>query len=589
LLEGKGKGKEKGETGGEVFLTPEEMLQAEKDRDEEKRRQLLAKERRMTERELDEARKREDARLAGELGRELGRKAVKAKVDHRNYAVRSIRSAKQVGRDLNKEVMADSVKGAEGMEGFLTDDERWLRNYSIHSVKRGVNVSCSFNPRSGLCYTCLGEPHRAWESDGVPVAVVLADQSFPANVPSADGGECLRVMRVEDGSLHELTSELLQVLKRNMVIPGMVIMLGSLSQLGKCGEWIKNRNLLLPFVSVSGVGSHTLRSLLEFLNWVDNLQDPEMELLRGVRRQYVAEFLSPVEGGQQWAGERQNMMLPISLYGEGVMLYKSREWGPLPRELRPVSEDEEAEWLGKLSTAMGREVNISLATTVASGRTLSAVRSLEEDGGQMIYKVASDSNAARTVVALTRKGVAAEKFGQRGWSLSVEKDVQELVSALKDADMSKQVLVFHCMDNGSFFSMDRCGGSSLPKKKNNAYHITGKLVVASGYALELMVEQMAHIVKEGKVGTAVVITPMPRYLDPCCIEHGAGKTEDQLEEERGKLLKAVWNLKREVFQLLAKLHWRGLCRDACRDPGNLNRLASPLGRAPLLLIRRTWV
>ena len=75
--------------------------------------------------------------------------------------------------------------------------------------------------------------------------------------------------------------------------------------------------------------------------------------------------------------------------------------------------------------------------------------------------------------------------------------MRELVNALKEADMSKQVLVFHCMDNGSFFSMDRCGGSSLPKKKNNAYHITGKLVVASGYALELMVEQMAHIVKEG--------------------------------------------------------------------------------------------
>ncbi len=357
---------------------------------------------------------------------------MKAKVDHRHYSVCSIRSAKQVGRDLNKRVTADSVMVADGLEGFLTDNERWLRNYNIHSVERGVNFSCSFNPRSGMCYTCLGEPHRAWESDGAPVAVVLSDQSFPANVPAADGGECLRVMRVEDGSLHELTSELLQVLKRNMVVSGMVIMLGSFSQLGKygtawyAGEWIKNRNLvrrepgdvlvvpLLPFVSVAGVGSHVLRSLLELLNWVDDLQDPEMELLRGVRRQYVAEFLSPVEGGQQWAGERQNMMLPISLYGEGVMLYKSREWGPLPRELRPVSEDEEAEWMGKLSTAMGREVNISLATAVASGRTLSAVRSLEEDGGQMVYKVAGASNGARTVAALTRKGVAAEKFGQRG-------------------------------------------------------------------------------------------------------------------------------------------------------------------------------
>ncbi len=40
------------------------------------------------------------------------------------------------------------------------------------------------------------------------------------------------------------------------------------------------------------------------------------------------------------------------------MLYKSREWGLLPRELRPVSEDEESNWIGKLSTAMSREVNI---------------------------------------------------------------------------------------------------------------------------------------------------------------------------------------------------------------------------------------
>jgi hypothetical protein len=57
----------------------------------------------------------------------------------------------QGGRDLNKEMISEVIEGSEGMEGFLTDDERWLRNYNIHSVERGVNVSCSFNPRSGLC------------------------------------------------------------------------------------------------------------------------------------------------------------------------------------------------------------------------------------------------------------------------------------------------------------------------------------------------------------------------------------------------------------------------------------------------------
>jgi hypothetical protein len=70
-----GKVKEKGGASGEVFLTPEEVLQNERDREEERRKQQLAKERRKIERELEEARKREDARLAGELGRELGRKA----------------------------------------------------------------------------------------------------------------------------------------------------------------------------------------------------------------------------------------------------------------------------------------------------------------------------------------------------------------------------------------------------------------------------------------------------------------------------------------------------------------------------------
>jgi hypothetical protein len=70
------------------------------------------------------------------------------------------------------------------------------------------------------------------------------------------------------------------------------------------------------------------------------------------------------------------------------------------------------------------------------------------------------------------------------------------------------------MDNGVFFSMDRNGGSSLPKKVSGTYHIPGKLVVASGYALEMMAEQMATVAKETKPGMLVVITPMPRYLDP---------------------------------------------------------------------------
>jgi hypothetical protein len=191
---------------------------------------------------------------------------------------------------------------------------------------------------------------------------------------------------------------------------------------------------------------------------------------------------------------------------------------------------------------------------VASGRTLAAVREMEENRQMVEFVVARASNADRSVVAQARKGVTVTKIGRAGWSLSVEKDVSDGNAELKSMGMEKIVLVFYCMDNACFFSMNRTGGSSLPNRVGKIYHIPGKLVVASGYSLEMMTEEMARVIREVKRMLAVVVTPMPRYLDPCCEEHEGGKTEEKRKEEQEKLLKAVWALKRETFQLLAKAH-----------------------------------
>ncbi len=156
----------------------------------------------------------------------------------------------------------------------------------------------------------------------------------------------------------------------------MVIMLGSMTQLARygtawyAGEWIKARNELgdvlvvpvLPLVGSVVENATLVCSLTEFLHWVDDLQDPEMELLRGVRKQYVEEFLGRSEEGEPWAEDLQNLMMPISLYTEGLMLYRSRHWGNLPTCLRQVDEHEEERWVGKIGTAMCREINISLAS-----------------------------------------------------------------------------------------------------------------------------------------------------------------------------------------------------------------------------------
>jgi hypothetical protein len=108
-------------------------------------------------------------------------------------------------------------------------------------------------------------------------------------------------------------------------------------------------------------------------------------------------------------------MLPISLNSEGLTLYKSRKWGNLGVGLRMVSEEEETEWLLKISAEINNLLRLSLVTAVSGvsgARTLSAVRAEEEGSGQLVFKVVVASNAARTAAALTRKGEEAEKVGK---------------------------------------------------------------------------------------------------------------------------------------------------------------------------------
>jgi hypothetical protein len=70
----------------------------------------------------------------------------------------------------------------------------------------------------------------------------------------------------------------------------------------------------------------------------------------------------------------------------------------------------------------------------------------------------------------------------------------------------------------------------------------------------MMVEQMLRVADEVRPDLTIIITPMPRYLDPCCEEHGAGRSEEALEVERQRMLKAVWGMKKETFPMVAKAH-----------------------------------
>jgi hypothetical protein len=146
--------------------------------------------------------------------------SVPVTVRHPDNMYKAVRSVLSGGQDPLK--LNPRMKFNRGEDpGFMVPgDERILRNANMCSMEEKRICSTSFDPVSGRCYTCLNGDHRAWAArDGGPICVVLTDQHFPANIPANSAGECMRILRIENGSLSEMADELLKLVPLKDGIP----------------------------------------------------------------------------------------------------------------------------------------------------------------------------------------------------------------------------------------------------------------------------------------------------------------------------------------------------------------------------------
>jgi hypothetical protein len=194
-------------------------------------------------------------------------------------------------------------------------------------MERRVNVSASFTD-SGWCHTCLTGRHEARKGkDGQPVVVVAGDHHFPANLPASGQGECMRIMRVENGSLSEITHELIKKMPKGGAEAGTVVMLGSAIQLGVesvafyASEWKRCRNILkkelgdiivIPLLHLTPVGIEdrtVLRGMIDMAAWFDDMEESELRLIRNTRMNFFEVNLGRQDRGRL-PGELEDAGLP---------------------------------------------------------------------------------------------------------------------------------------------------------------------------------------------------------------------------------------------------------------------------------------
>ncbi len=98
-------------------------------------------------------------------------------------------------------------------------------------IEKKQNITTSFSPKTLMCSACpaRGE-HPAFGEGGNHQCFILSDQNFPGCVP-VTAGECLKIIRIENGMLGELVGCFLDLFRGKILPAGSRVVLFSTTHL----------------------------------------------------------------------------------------------------------------------------------------------------------------------------------------------------------------------------------------------------------------------------------------------------------------------------------------------------------------------
>ena len=127
------------------------------------------------------------------------------------------------GIKINTTPVGDFISGGDGR----------LSKTVVHAdFGAKINSSMSFDIRSMACICC---PLKHTMSEGKRMAFILADQAFPAALPSETEKSCPFILRIENESIADLVSHFLDITNSCKIPPGSVSVASSATQMARCG------------------------------------------------------------------------------------------------------------------------------------------------------------------------------------------------------------------------------------------------------------------------------------------------------------------------------------------------------------------
>ena len=399
--------------------------------------------------------------------------------------------------------------------------------------------------------------------EGVRQCFVLSDHNFPAVLP-CENGECLKIIRIEDGSLPELVNCWLELTQGKNIPAGSVLLIFSATHLlmeglGGFMEDLVTEIRRLESIFGGGVipipgipvflggcnSKEVIRETWDLMGWMRS--KGELKLPKAWSNLVVSLL------GGEGAGNLQGNRTTRTRMPESLKTYANRSWvspggAMLFNELQPAPIELEKKIICGLLKDLNANFDLGLDTAPDFTRT----RKKEPAERPKILMIGA-SNAGRAAAEFEERGYTVLKICTPGWRANKDPvqqilpKVQEALKQLKESD----VVIIQCLDNTAYYSRTEEGGDIPIRKYDNKFHVEGDLVLATKERQRIMFNNLEPLLQLLGNRKVILTTPSPRYLYENCCErddHATNRHDEDFEETmRASLREFRINFKSFLF------------------------------------------
>jgi hypothetical protein len=452
---------------------------------------------------------------------------------------------------------------------FFNKDDLRIKKVHIRSFfTQKQNVSFSFDPTSLTCNNCENRlAHSIIKSGSDHCSVfILSDQCFPPVLPAVGPGDCINIIRIENGSVNELAKLFVDVFAGAHIPVGSLILLVSVSQLATIGTAAYAENFVraskflsssfsdkvvvrpgVPVLLGGATGIPVVRSMLEVAAWADNLSGTEK--FPSKSRKAMLLCLTNAGVGPAVQAESFILQLPIGLHTFEKKSVVSGGWENLFKKISPFDIEAEKTIIDTLIAEANKNFATNLATQINYSRVSEPAHGASEHNTVIVVGA---SHADNLGPLLSAEGFTVRVVKTKSWnpnSATVAEALADLEKTLLEAG-KVTAIIYMCLDSAAYYSYYE--DSIIPARRDldNSYHIDGAMILAPAEMFVKSVKVCIPLFNAAPTVKKLILSPLPRYwLHRCCedIEHVSNLGEDDYEE---KLFTGLDSMRRTIKDII---------------------------------------